>query len=38
MAHYSRFLMDQLLKHPAVQDCKSSFVLRRLKGTTALPL
>jgi Lrp/AsnC family leucine-responsive transcriptional regulator len=30
--------MDQLLKHPAVQDCKSSFVLRRLKGTTALPL
>ena len=38
MAHYSRFVMDQLLKHPAVQDCKTSFMLRRLKGTTAVPL
>ena len=38
MAHYSRFVMDQLLKHPSVQDCKTSFVLRRLKGTTALPV
>jgi Lrp/AsnC family leucine-responsive transcriptional regulator len=38
MAHYSRFLMDSLLKHPAVQDCKTSFMLRRLKGTTAVPL
>jgi Lrp/AsnC family transcriptional regulator, leucine-responsive regulatory protein len=38
MEHYSRFIMDSLLKHPAVQDCKTSFVLRRLKGTTAVPL
>jgi Lrp/AsnC family leucine-responsive transcriptional regulator len=38
MAHYSRFLMDSLLKHPAVQDCKSSFMLRRMKGTTAVPV
>jgi Lrp/AsnC family transcriptional regulator, leucine-responsive regulatory protein len=38
MEHYSRFILEGLLKHPAVQDCKTSFVLRRLKGTTALPL
>ena len=38
MAHYSRFIMDVLLKHPAVQDCRTSFVLRQLKGTTALPV
>jgi Lrp/AsnC family leucine-responsive transcriptional regulator len=25
MAHYSRFIMDTLLKHPSVQDCKTSF-------------
>lgn len=38
MEHYSRFVMDTLLKHPAVRDCKTSFVLQRLKSTTALPL
>lgn len=38
MAHYSRFIMDQLLQHPSVQDCRTSFVLQRLKGTTAVPL
>ncbi len=38
MAHYSRFIMDHLLRHPAVQDCKSSFLLKRLKGTATLPL
>ncbi len=38
MAHYSRFIMDHLLKHPSVQDCKTSFVLQRLKGTTAVPV
>ncbi|MFZ9510642.1 MAG: Lrp/AsnC family transcriptional regulator [Burkholderiaceae bacterium] len=38
MAHYSRFIMDTLLKHPSVQDCKTSFVLDRVKATTALPL
>lgn len=38
MAHYSSFIMDSLLKHPSVQDCKTSFMMRRLKGTTAVPL
>lgn len=38
MAHYSRFMMDTLLKHPSVQDCKTSFVFDRVKNTTALPL
>ena len=38
MAHYSRFVMDTLLKHPSVQDCKTSFVLDRVKNTTALPV
>mgnify|MGYP001008601013 CR=1 FL=1 len=38
MAHYSRFVMDTLLRHPSVQDCKTSFVLERVKNTTALPL
>ena len=38
MAHYSRFIMDTLLKHASVQDCKSSFVLDRVKSATAVPL
>jgi Lrp/AsnC family leucine-responsive transcriptional regulator len=38
MAHYSRFIMDTLLKHPSVQDCKTSFVLDRVKATTAVPV
>lgn len=38
MAHYSRFIMETLLKHPSVQDCKSSFVMDRVKATTAVPL
>ena len=38
MTHYSRFIMDTLLKHPSVQDCKTSFVLDRVKATTAVPL
>ena len=38
MQHYSRFIMDTLLKHPSVQDCKTSFVLDRVKATTAMPL
>ena len=29
MAHYSSFIMDTLLKHPSVEDCKTSFVLDR---------
>lgn len=38
MAHYSRFIMETLLKHPSVQDCKTSFVLDRVKSTTTLPV
>ena len=38
MAHYSRFIMDTLLKHPSVEDCKTSFVLDRVKNTTAIPV
>jgi len=38
MAHYSRFIMDTLLKHPSVEDCKTSFVLDRVKNTTTVPL
>lgn len=38
MAAYSHFVMDTLLKHPSVQDCKTSFVLDRVKSTTAVPL
>ena len=38
MGAYSHFLMDTLLKHPSVQDCKTSFVLDQVKATTALPV
>jgi Lrp/AsnC family transcriptional regulator, leucine-responsive regulatory protein len=38
MAHYSRFMIETLLKHPSVQDCKSSFVLDQVKATTAVPV
>ena len=38
MAHYSSFIMDTLLKHPSVEDCKTSFVLDQVKDTTAVPL
>ncbi|MBE2261232.1 MAG: Lrp/AsnC family transcriptional regulator [Burkholderiaceae bacterium] len=38
MAAYSRFMMDTLLQHPSVQDCKTSFVMDRVKSTTAIPL
>lgn len=38
MGHYSRFIMDTLLKHPSVEDCKTSFVLDRVKSTTAVPI
>jgi len=36
--HYSRFIMEKLLKQPGVIDIKSNFVLERVKDTTALPL
>jgi Lrp/AsnC family leucine-responsive transcriptional regulator len=38
MDHYSRFVMDTLLRHPSVQDCKTTFVLNHVKSTTALPV
>lgn len=38
MGHYSRFIMDTLLKHPSVEDCKTSFVLDRIKNTAAIPV
>ena len=38
MAAYSRFIMDVLLKHPSVQDCKTSFMLDQVKSTTAVPV
>lgn len=38
MEHFSRFVQEQLLHHPAVVDVKTSFVLERFKETTALPL
>jgi Lrp/AsnC family leucine-responsive transcriptional regulator len=38
MSAYSHFVMNTLLKHPSVQDCKTSFVLDQVKATTALPI
>ena len=38
MQHYSRFIMETLLKHPSVSDCKTSFVLDRVKATTSVPV
>lgn len=38
LRHFSRFVMDQLLRQPGVVDVKSSFALERIKETTALPL
>ena len=38
LAHYSRFIMDKLLKQPGVIDIRSNFVLERVKETSALPL
>lgn len=33
LAHFSRFAMDTLMKHPAVIDMRSSFALKRIKET-----
>ena len=38
MNDFSHFVLDILLAHPGVQDAKSSFVLKEIKNTTALPL
>jgi Lrp/AsnC family transcriptional regulator, leucine-responsive regulatory protein len=38
LEHFSRFIMDRLLKQPGVIDAKSSFALETLKHNTALDL
>lgn len=38
LEHYSRFVMDRLLKQPGVIDIRTNFVLERIKETTVLPL
>ncbi|TDN52420.1 Lrp/AsnC family transcriptional regulator [Azoarcus indigens] len=38
LEHFSRFLMDRLLKQEGVANVKSSFVLQAIKNTTALSL
>ena len=38
LEHYSRFVMDKLLKQPGVIDIRTNFVLERVKETSALPL
>ncbi|MFC5429032.1 Lrp/AsnC family transcriptional regulator [Paraburkholderia denitrificans] len=38
MAHFSRFVQEQLLHHPSVIDVKTSFSLEAIKETTALPI
>ena len=38
MEAYNQFLNAQILDHPAVHSASSSFALRRVKYTTALPL
>ncbi|HSC88960.1 MAG TPA: Lrp/AsnC family transcriptional regulator [Polyangiaceae bacterium] len=38
MHHYERFLLGQLTKTPGVSGVHSSFVLRRIRSTTALPV
>jgi len=38
MDSYNDFLNTQVLKHPAVRSASSTFVLRRVKYSTALPL
>ena len=38
MDSYNDFLNTQILRHEAVQSASSTFVLRRVKYSTALPL
>ncbi len=38
LEHFSRFLLDQLLNQPAVEDVNSSFVLRTVKAARGVPL
>lgn len=36
--HYTEFLNHEILKHPTVRSASSTFVLRRVKYTTRLPM
>lgn len=38
MDSYNDFLNAEILRHPAVQSASSTFVLRRVKYSTALPI
>ncbi|TNF89979.1 MAG: Lrp/AsnC family transcriptional regulator [Gammaproteobacteria bacterium] len=38
MDSYTDFLNSQILKHPAVRSASSTFVLKRVKYSTALPV
>jgi Lrp/AsnC family leucine-responsive transcriptional regulator len=38
LEHFSRLVMDRVLKQPGVVDVKSNFVLEKIKETTALPV
>ncbi len=38
LQHFSRFVMDKVLRHPGVLDVKSSFALEEVKRTTMLPV
>ena len=38
MESYNEFLNSQILDHPSVHSASSSFALRRVKYTTALPI
>ena len=37
-AHHSRFIMETRLKHPGVEDCKTSFVRDWVKVTIGVPV
>jgi Lrp/AsnC family transcriptional regulator len=38
MDSYTHFLNHEILKHPAVRSASSTFVLKRVKYSTVLPL
>ncbi len=38
LQHFSRFVMEKVLRHPGVLDVKSSFALEEVKRTTMLPV
>jgi len=38
MDHYARFITETLLRHPSVQDCRTSFVLDVVKPAAITPV